>query len=52
MPESDTLNTVLLVLSLIAFVVAGFEAGRRKPPAWWNLLVASGLALFVLSLLL
>lgn len=43
--------TLLLVLALLAFVVAGFEAGRRKPPAYWNLLVAAGLALFVASAL-
>lgn len=52
MADTATLNTVLLILSLLAFIVAGFDAGRRKPPAWWNLLMAAGLALFVLSLLL
>lgn len=52
MAEADTLNTVLLVLALIAFIVAGYHAGRKKPPQWWNLLMAAGLALFILSLLL
>lgn len=45
------MSTLLLLLALLAFVAAGVQAGRRKPPAWWDLLVAVGLALFIAHLL-